>query len=114
MPPNYRRCISCRKLAPKSEFLRVVRVYPSYAIALEGMGRSAYLCPDPACIQASRKKDRLSRILKAPVPDPIYQALNQRIADAGAVSDIPTPSRPPAPAESDRLHYGQDKSTISD
>ncbi|NES45910.1 MAG: YlxR family protein, partial [Moorea sp. SIO2C4] len=26
MKPNYRRCLSCRKVAPKQEFWRIVRV----------------------------------------------------------------------------------------
>jgi uncharacterized protein len=75
MAVNDRRCISCRKIAPKSEFLRVVRLHPSHEIALTGMGRSAYICPTPTCLQAARKKDRLSRILKTPVPESIYQTL---------------------------------------
>jgi predicted RNA-binding protein YlxR (DUF448 family) len=80
MLPNYRRCISCRKVALKGEFLRVVRLHPSHDIALnQGMGRSAYLCPQIACLQAARKKARLSRVLKASVPDSIYQALLQQL-----------------------------------
>ncbi len=80
MLPNYRRCISCRKVAPKEAFLRVVRLYPSHEIALnQGMGRSAYLCPQSGCLQIARKKDRLSRVLKAPVPESVYQALTQQL-----------------------------------
>lgn len=80
MPVNDRRCICCRKVAPKADFLRVIRLHPTHEIALNtGMGRSAYICPTPACIQAAQKKDRLSRILKAPVPPEIYHALKQQI-----------------------------------
>jgi uncharacterized protein len=79
MAVNDRRCITCRKIAPKSEFLRVVRLHPSHEIALTGMGRSAYICSTSACLQAARKKDRLSRILKAPVPETIYQTLEASI-----------------------------------
>ena len=80
MLQNYRRCISCRTVAPKEDFLRVVRLHPSHAIALnQGMGRSAYLCPRLDCFQAARKKDRLSRVLKAPVPQSLYQALAQQL-----------------------------------
>ncbi|MCU0552418.1 MAG: YlxR family protein [Leptolyngbya sp. Prado105] len=76
MIPNHRRCVCCRKVAPKAEFLRIVRLHPSHKIAIAtGMGRSAYLCPTPDCIKAVQKKDRLSRILKAPVPAEIYQTL---------------------------------------
>jgi uncharacterized protein len=80
MEINHRRCISCRKTAPKSEFWRIVRLHPAHTIVLDqGMGRSAYLCPTPDCLKAAKKKDRLSRVLKAPIPDQIYQTLHQRL-----------------------------------
>jgi uncharacterized protein len=79
--PNYRRCISCRKLAPKSAFWRVVRVHPSRTVQLDqGSGRSAYLCPQASCLQLAQKKNRLGRSLKAAVPESIYQILWQRLS----------------------------------
>ncbi|MER3435502.1 MAG: DUF448 domain-containing protein [Leptolyngbya sp. ERB_1_1] len=87
MPPNHRRCLSCRKVAPKQEFLRVVRLHPSHEISIDsGMGRSVYLCPNPSCIQAAQKKDRLSRALKASVPPEIYQSLKQKQAETHLVT----------------------------
>lgn len=81
MPPNYRRCVVCRKIDHKSAFWRIVRLFPSRKIQLdEGMGRSAYLCPQESCLQAAQKKDRLGRSLKAPVPLEIYQLLYQRLS----------------------------------
>jgi uncharacterized protein len=79
LKPNYRRCISCRKVAPKEEFWRIVRTYPSHTVQLdEGMGRSAYICPQENCLQLAQKKGRLDRVLKASVPEPIYMSLWQR------------------------------------
>jgi uncharacterized protein len=80
MPKDDRRCISCRKLAPKSEFWRVVRCHPSHEIAIDPdpdrvQGRSAYLCPTASCLQIAHKKHRLGRSLKAPVGEEIYQQL---------------------------------------
>ncbi|GAP97552.1 YlxR family protein [Leptolyngbya sp. NIES-2104] len=87
MPSNLRRCLTCRKIAPKTEFLRVVRLYPSHEISIDhGMGRSAYLCPNSNCIQAAQKKDRLSRVLKAPVPPQIYQTLKQKQAETSSLT----------------------------
>jgi uncharacterized protein len=81
MKPNYRRCVSCRKIAPKEAFWRAVRVYPSHQVQLDGgMGRSAYLCPTAECLKAAQKKNRLGRALKAPVPEELYQTLRQRLA----------------------------------
>jgi predicted RNA-binding protein YlxR (DUF448 family) len=89
MQPNYRRCVSCRRIAPKAEFWRVVRVYPDRAVSLgEGMGRSAYLCPQADCLRQAQKKGRLGRALKANVPEDIYQQLWQRLQGATAATAI--------------------------
>ena len=87
MKPNYRRCISCRQVAPKTSFWRIVRVYPSREVQLDwGMGRSAYLCPQANCLRAARQKNRLGRSLKAPVPEHIYQSLWERLANLSATN----------------------------
>ncbi len=80
---GYRRCISCRRLAPKESFWRIVRVHPSRQVQLDiGMGRSAYLCPTDACLRLASQKNRLERALKTPVPASIYATLRQRLNDA--------------------------------
>ncbi|MDX2230996.1 MAG: YlxR family protein [Leptolyngbyaceae cyanobacterium bins.349] len=80
MKPNLRRCVVCRKIAPKPEFWRIVRLHPSHAIALDqGMGRSAYLCPEETCLKAAQKKNRLGKALKATVPDSVYHELTCRL-----------------------------------
>ncbi|WP_013325296.1 YlxR family protein [Gloeothece verrucosa] len=80
MKPNTRRCVSCRQIATKDNFLRIVRVYPSRQVQLDqGMGRSAYLCPKASCLKEARHKNRLSRALKTPVPESIYQLLSERM-----------------------------------
>ncbi len=82
MKPNYRRCISCRQVAPKESFWRIVRVYTSAEVQLDrGMGRSAYLCPQVSCLQAACRKNRLGRALKAKIPEHIYQTLWARLAN---------------------------------
>ncbi|MBD2277390.1 MULTISPECIES: YlxR family protein [Aphanizomenon] len=80
MKPNYRRCISCRQVNLKQEFWRIVRVFPSGKVQLDqGMGRSAYICPQESCLQLAQKKNRLGRSLHGTVPDTVYQALWQRL-----------------------------------
>jgi predicted RNA-binding protein YlxR (DUF448 family) len=89
MQPNFRRCISCRRVAPKPEFWRIVRVYPSRTIQLDkGAGRSAYLCPTADCLRAAQKKNRLGRALRGAIPDHIYPTLWQRLAE------VPTERQP--------------------
>lgn len=81
MKKNYRRCISCRQVKLKEEFWRIVRVFPSRQVQLnEGMGRSAYICPQASCLCAAQKKNRLGRSLHASVPETLYETLWQRIA----------------------------------
>ncbi len=88
MEPNYRRCISCRKVAPKEAFWQIVRVYPSRQVQLDqGMGRSAYLCPQASCLAAAQKKNRLGRALHASVPEQLYATLWQRLATTPAIQD---------------------------
>ncbi|MEB3161329.1 MAG: YlxR family protein, partial [Synechocystis sp.] len=58
MPPGFRRCLSCRKVAHRREFWRIVRVYPSRTVQLDhGSGRSAYLCPTVDCLGKARHKN---------------------------------------------------------
>jgi uncharacterized protein len=80
MEKNYRRCVSCRHIATKEYFWRIVRTYPDRQIELDkGMGRSAYLCPRIDCLLKARQKNRLPRFLKAPVSQEVYQILENRL-----------------------------------
>ncbi|AFY78380.1 MAG: YlxR family protein [Hydrococcus sp. C42_A2020_068] len=89
MQKNYRRCISCRKVAPKESFWRIVRVYPSRQVQLDrGMGRSAYICPQASCLTAACQKNRLGRALKVSIPDRIYESLWERLATVSGREDI--------------------------
>lgn len=78
---NYRQCISCKKVAPKDNFWRVVRMSSSCKINLDyGMGRSAYLCPNIECLAHAKHKNRLQGALRTKVPDNIYQNLQERLS----------------------------------
>ncbi|MGL5081008.1 MAG: YlxR family protein [Microcoleaceae cyanobacterium] len=80
MPPNYRRCVTCRKVAQKEAFWRIVRDSSSHQVQLDiGMGRSAYLCQNADCLRAAQKKDRLGRALKAKMPETLYTVLWERL-----------------------------------
>ncbi|MCM1982716.1 YlxR family protein [Lyngbya confervoides] len=75
-----RRCISCRRLAHREQFLKVVRLSCSGQVVIGmGMGRSAYLCPTLDCLQVARKKRRLERSLRVTVPPQIYEALENQL-----------------------------------
>jgi uncharacterized protein len=77
---DYRRCVSCRKVAARQEFWRVIKCHPTNAIAIDlgqtwMQGRSAYLCPTASCLQLAQKKNRIGRSLKAAITEDIYQQL---------------------------------------
>jgi uncharacterized protein len=77
---DHRRCVSCRTVAPKSTFWRIVRCHPDRIVRLDqGMGRSVYLCPTLTCLKSAQKKDRLSRSLKTKVDATVYHRLEQRL-----------------------------------
>lgn len=84
MAKDDRRCVSCRKVAAKSDFWRVVRCYPSNQVVIDLgdirlQGRSVYLCPTVECLHLAQKKNRLGRSLKVSVSVDIYQALGFRL-----------------------------------
>lgn len=80
MKPGMRRCLACRKIAPREEFWRIVRLYPCHQVVLDqGMGRSVYLCPQSHCLAVARKKNRLAKALKAEVPEAVYNELMHRL-----------------------------------
>jgi len=96
MPPGTRRCLSCRTLAPREHFWRVVRLFPTHQVVLdEGMGRSAYLCPQQSCLQQAQHKNRLGKVLKAPIPPEIYATLWARLTTPGPAPTAHPPDAPP-------------------
>jgi predicted RNA-binding protein YlxR (DUF448 family) len=84
MQPNLRCCVSCRRIAPKTELWRIIKTYPDYQVQLDQgntrtMGRSAYLCPQRECLQTAQKKKQVERSLKTSVPEKIYERLWDRL-----------------------------------
>lgn len=78
--PVLRRCVACRQLRDRLELLRVVRLASGEGLALDrGMGRSAYLCPEPVCLDEARRRRRLQRALRCAVDDRILHSLEGRL-----------------------------------
>jgi predicted RNA-binding protein YlxR (DUF448 family) len=83
-----RRCVACRRLEDRRVLWRVIRLATGGLALDRGMGRSAYLCPTSACLEETRRRRRLARALRCPVPDSILAALAQRLqADRSAGSE---------------------------
>ena len=82
--PVLRRCVACRRLEDRRSLWRVIRLAEG-GLALDGgMGRSAYLCPSDACLEEARRRRRLQRALRCPVPEAILSALAARLAAVSA------------------------------
>ena len=80
-----RQCLGCREMKPKKELIRVVRS-PQGEVSLDFKGklpgRGAYVCPNPACLAKARKAKALERAFSAPLPDPVWEALEQQMKEA--------------------------------
>lgn len=73
-------------MKPKRELIRVVRS-PEGEISLDFRGkkpgRGAYLCPDPDCFKRVRKSKALERAFSLPIPDHVYDALEEQMKGGG-------------------------------
>ena len=79
-----RQCVGCREMKPMKELIRVVKS-PEGEVSLDFKGkkpgRGAYVCPDEACLKRARKAKALERAFSAPMPDEVYEALEQQMRE---------------------------------
>ena len=74
-----RRCVACRQLLDRRQLWRVIRDHQDGVLLDEGMGRSAYLCPNEDCLNEARRRKRLQKALRCQVQDAVLEALDQRL-----------------------------------
>jgi predicted RNA-binding protein YlxR (DUF448 family) len=77
--PVLRRCVTCRQLLDRQQLWRVIRLAGGGMALDRGMGRSAYLCPSPSCLEEARRRKKLQKALRCQVADSIYTSLEQRL-----------------------------------
>ena len=77
--PVLRRCVACRQLLDRRQLWRVIRDHQDGVLLDEGMGRSAYLCPNEDCLEEARRRKRLQKALRCQVQDSVLEALDQRL-----------------------------------
>ena len=86
--PVLRRCVSCRELLDRQQLWRVIRLAEGGIGLDQGMGRSAYLCPNQVCLDEAKRRKRLQRALRCQVAETIVETLEQRlITSAGRASE---------------------------
>lgn len=70
----------------KRELIRVVRS-PEGVVSLDfygkKSGRGAYLCSDSQCLKRIRKSKALERAFSLPIPEDVYDALEQQLEGGG-------------------------------
>jgi predicted RNA-binding protein YlxR (DUF448 family) len=79
-----RRCVSCRQLLDRRQLWRVIRLAGGGMALDQGMGRSAYVCQDPGCVEEARRRRKLQKALRCQVADSIIAALEQRLQSTPA------------------------------
>ena len=77
--PVLRRCVSCRKLLNREKLFKVTRDHQDGVVLNDGMGRSAYLCPNEICIEDSWRRKRLQKALRCQVPASVIEVLQKRL-----------------------------------
>ncbi len=77
-------CVSCRRMRPKREMVRVVRT-PTGDVKVDPTGklagRGAYVCPEPDCVDVGVKQQRLAHALEVPIPEDVAASLFSRIGE---------------------------------
>ena len=77
-----RQCVGCREMKPKPELIRVVKS-PEGEVSLDFRGkkpgRGAYVCTQAECLKKARKSRALERAFSAPLPDEVYEALEEQM-----------------------------------
>lgn len=73
-----RRCVSCREIKNKSNFLRIVKkTAEDFEIDFTGNadGRGAYICKNLKCATDAKKRRQFDKSFKKKVPDEIYDKI---------------------------------------
>lgn len=66
-----RKCAGCGKIKDRNDLIKITNVHGEIVLNPDSkkFGRSVYLCYNNSCINAAFKKNKISRLLKAPVPE---------------------------------------------
>lgn len=71
--------MSCRQLLDRRQLWRVTRLAEGGMSLDQGMGRSAYLCPNRDCLEEAKRRRKLQKALRCQVAESIVAALEQRL-----------------------------------
>lgn len=75
-----RRCAGCWQTKNRNDMIKITASGGKIVIKPDSrtFGRSVYLCYNETCINTAFKKNKINKILKAPIPDELKgQILNE-------------------------------------
>lgn len=68
-----RKCVGCGELKDVEELIKITHDRTQDRVVINHsnkiFGRSAYICYNNSCIEAAFKKNKISKVLKVPVPE---------------------------------------------
>lgn len=85
-----RTCVGCGAEFPKNELIRIVRKQSGEVVSDQtgrAPGRGVYICRKIDCVLRAKKKNLLSRSLKVPVPDRIYDMILSGLDDSDTMHE---------------------------
>ncbi len=83
-----RTCVGCGGEFPKNELIRIVRKRSGEVVSDQtgrAPGRGVYICRKMDCVLRAKKRNLLSRSLKVPVPDRIYDMILSGLGDTETI-----------------------------
>ena len=68
-----RKCAGCGEIKNRNNLIKITRENASHDVIINQsnkiFGRSVYLCYNKSCVENAFKKNKISKILKASVPE---------------------------------------------
>lgn len=68
-----RKCVGCGELKEVEKLIKITHDRTQNKVVINRnnkiFGRSAYICYNNSCIEAAFKKNKIQKVLKAPVPE---------------------------------------------
>ena len=77
--PILRRCVACKKVLDRKNFIKVTRDFENGVVLSGGMGRSAYLCPTESCFEEVLKRKRLQKALRCDIDSSVFNMLQKQL-----------------------------------
>ena len=74
-----RRCISCRVVQDRLNFLKFTNDFELGLMINKGIGRSAYVCKTKQCSKNSKFKKNLQKALKTKIHPNFYEIIDMEI-----------------------------------